>query len=52
MEEQSVFSELPEALVEEMLEKSNQIGEEILLMFKELKKKKKKFESSFRKVEC
>ncbi len=41
MEEQGVFSQLPEALVEEMLEKSNQIGEEILSMFKELKEKKK-----------
>jgi len=30
MEEHGVFSELPEALVEEMLGKSNQIGEEIL----------------------
>ncbi|HBT48681.1 MAG: NurA domain [Caldanaerobacter subterraneus] len=49
MEEQSVFSELPEALVEEMLEKSNQIGEEILLMFKELKEKKKEIREQLQK---
>lgn len=49
MEEHGVFSELPEALVEEMLEKSNQIGEEILSMFKELKEKKKEIREQLQK---